>query len=65
MCYEHSLCTLSGEEIRAQNVCLYVYVGEKKNHNGHTEHLFFSISLFSVVPPLCLSNMNLRENKEH
>lgn len=52
MCYEHSLCTLSGEEIRAQNVCLYVYVGEKKNHNGHTEHLFFSVSLFSVVPPV-------------
>lgn len=55
MCYEHSLYTLSGEEIRARNVCLYVSVG-KKNHNGHTEYLFFSISLFSVVPSLFIKH---------
>lgn len=46
MCYEHSLYTLSGEEIRARNVCLYVSVGKKKITMA-TQSIFFSQLAFS------------------
>lgn len=46
MC-EHSLYTLSGEEIRAQSVCLYVNVGKNKNTTMATQSIFFSQLAFS------------------
>lgn len=45
MCYEHSLYTLSSEEIRARNVCLYVSVGKKITMA--TQSIFFSQLAFS------------------